>query len=465
MGVLLAGLPLIGGAGVGVATFAQQPPVARSITVTPPIEGGSVAGQDTDSESSVRRWIDDLRSDSFAVRETASEKLFQTGYVALEPLREARKKSQDAEQLERLSQIISTLAEQSLELRIKRFLRGGESDLENWDEVETWFGDSPRVRELYIDLYREHPYVVECLDGTAQERSLALSMVRRRVLDRSTVNASGPRRTDLIAMLLVMTQPDYNADTLYDRIVVSLLQVHSAYEFRSDPIFGDAFGRMVSQWMSESDLSLRVEVLHLALDWKMEVALPLALKSLDQNPDPELICRCMQAIARQGQKKHAARLAEYLDDSTVVYRPQYLGGHGGDVQIGDVAAAAIARLFDMSVTEIGFARPAEHEVLGIFYEELSIPANKPGEKPVASDEPDAQEDTEEVPGADSDSEADSPPLPMEALDGTPVQDPRTWKQFQRLREASLRREAARQEIRAKARELVSKLPAEISEKS
>ena len=430
---------LLGGATTGQAT-AEPPPVRQAASQT----------------AQVAHWIDELRSDSFAAREAASEKLFRLGHVALDRLRETRKSSQDAEQVERLSQLIATLAEQDLELRIERFLRGGNSELENWEEVEKWFGDSPRVRELFVDLYREHPYLVECLDGNAQELALGLSRVSDHVMDRDATQLAPPRRIDLIAMLLVMTKPGFHADTQHDLIVASLLQLHSAYEFRSDPVFGEAFGRMVSNWMSESHLAIRGQVLRQALDWDMDVALPLALKTLDQNPDAELLCRCMQAITSKGEKKHALRLQKYLDDTTVVYRPQYLGEHGGDVQVGDVAAAAIAHLFDVPVTEIGFAKPAEHDVMGIFFEELAIPSKTPGDKSVDGEETDEEE---------SDDESDGNLAPFDDLKNPPMPDQQNWQRFQQIRKASLHREAARKQIHAKARKLLSKLPPERSEKS
>lgn len=447
-GVLLAGI-LFGfaGPGVGKKVYGQDGSASADAR-----ENGQVGGAAAGQSKQVAAWIDDLRSDSFAVRELASEKLFGLGHQVLGQLRQAKQVSHDAEQSERLDQIIATLAEDDLELRIEKFLRGGEAELENWEEVEKWFGDSPRVREMFVDLYREHPVLVKSLDGTPQELSLGLSLVHRRVVDRSSVQSGASRRTDLIAMLLAMTKPNLNADTQYDLVVVLLLQMHSAYEFRRDPVFGEPFGRLVSRWMSKSDQGVRSKVLRLALDWEMDVALPLALKTLDEKPDPELLCRCMQAIAKQGEKTDAARLGKYLDDDTTVFRPQYLGGNGGEVQVGDVAAAVIAHLFDMPVTELGFSKPAEHPVLGIFYEELAIPVDPESDDKQGDEASDRDDELLER-------------LPPGGLDNLPPQQRRTWQRFQQLREANLRREATRREIREKAKALLSKLPAEVSEKS
>ena len=73
------------------------------------------------------------------------------------------------------------------------------------------------------------------------------------------------------------------------------------------------------------DLSIREQVLRLALQWKMDIGLTLAIETLKQNPDPILLCRCMQAIARQGTPKHAVLLAAHIHDPTVVFQKRYLG--------------------------------------------------------------------------------------------------------------------------------------------
>jgi hypothetical protein len=400
-------------------------------------------------EEQVRELVDGLRDDEFARREEASEKLFQLGHAALPILRSNRRQIGDVEQTDRLDRIIDSLAKQDLDSRINAFLQGGPSELENWPELEKWFGDSPRVRELFVDLYREHPYLVESLGGTPQELSIGLSLVRRRLMERGVGPRETPQRIDLLALLLPMTKEGFNADQQYDLIVTQLLQLYPANEFRNDQVFGEPFMRIVTQWMAESDLNIREPVLRLTLLWKMEIGLPLALKTLSQTEESDIVARCMQVIARQGNREHLVRLAGYLDDPAVVFRKRYLGGSGGEVQVGDVAAAAIAFLSSVPVTEIGFAEPAEHEIFGIIFEELVVPLKEVAPKRL----PDR-----EIPGG-NDKLDRAVPEPEERIgeDGFGV-GPESWEQLRELHDQVRRREAARAEIHRKALQLVPKPP-------
>ncbi|KAA5541025.1 hypothetical protein FYK55_19190 [Roseiconus nitratireducens] len=324
-------------------------------------------------QSRAQRLIESLGGKRFAERERASEQLYQLGFRTLPMLREALQRTDDQEQSARLSRLITTLREVDLEARIESFLRGEDAELENWPALRKWFGDSPRVREIFVELYREHPQLVESLGGTPQELMLAMAEVKSNLVDKGVGRQIPPGKVDLIALLLPMTDPNFPAYGEYDRIVVSLMQLYTAKEFLRDRVLGDSFRKLVSAWMLKSHLSSREGVLRLALEWELDIAMRLARETLAANPDPELLARCLQTIARLGAPADAALVARYLDDGRVVVQKRFLGQAGGDIEVGDVAAATIARLMSVPVTEIGFAVPAEHDIFGIIYEELMIP--------------------------------------------------------------------------------------------
>ncbi|QEF96152.1 hypothetical protein Mal15_01790 [Stieleria maiorica] len=447
------------GGGVGAYTAVGQTPPAAS-------DAKAVAepASSQEFERHVTKLVNDLRSDQFAVREQASEQLFRIGPATLPTLRSIRRQSNDTEQSDRLDRIIESLAKQNLESRIRSFLQGGPSELENWPEFEKWFGDSPPIRELFVDLYREHPDLVDSLGGTPQQLSMGLSRVHRRLIERGVGPREVPQRIDLLALLLPMTDPNFQAGPQYDLIVASLLQLYPANDFRKDAVFGKPFMRIVATWMARSDLSIREQVLRLALQWKMDIGLTLALETLQQNPDPILLCRCMQTIARQGTPKHASLLAVHIHDSTVVFQKRYVGVHGSEVQVGDVAAATIAFLHSVPVTEIGFAEPAEHPIFGIIYEELVVPMKAPVNVGDKSDQDAANDDDATPDPADDGDEQVEAELDEDDL--TPLQRGRlTPREIARLIDQAKRREESRIEIRLKALELLPTTPAEMPQKS
>lgn len=262
------------------------------------------------------------------------------------------------------------------------------------------------------------------------------------MLDRGVGPREAPQQIDLLALLLPMNDPNFAAEPQYDFIVVQLLQRYPFNEFRTDQVFGKPFMRMVTQWMAGSDLGVREDVLRLALLWKMDIGLSLALKTLDQNPRPIVLCRCMQVIARQGNAKHRLLLSRFLNDSTVVYRKRYVNGQGNDVQVGDLAAASIAFLSSVPVTKIGFSEPAEHDLFGIIFEELVVPMKEAS----AEDQKDNDEEKED--------EKPAQRIDPRFIPGRFGQGPRSWKEIKRLQDETKRREAKRQEIHQNALELV-----------
>ena len=429
-----------------IGGVAQMGFVAAQETTTVKPEAANSAASDEHGangalEKQVAELIEMLSSKRFAHREQASESLFQLGREAL-PLLETHRRLDDPEQNERLTRIIESLNQEDLKARIESFLRGEKPELDNWSEVERWFGDSPRVREMYVDLYREYPDVVHSLNGTRQQLLMALAEAQKRMLANGIGRNETPRRVDILALLLPMVRKDFKAGARYDLLLASSLQLYGSNDFRNDIAFGTPFRQMISLWMLESDLVIREQVLRLALQWKLDVALTLAIETLKQTPNPIVACRCMQAIASRGTREQSALVVPYLSNNTIVYRKQLLSSGSTEVQVGDVAAATIARLHDLPVTEIGFAEPAEDETFGFIYEQLVLPVKFP----LAANKPSKDD-------PDSEKNQNDPKQPA------PPRRP-TLRELQQMAEQHLQQtEAARRQIRQRALKLSEQSPA------
>ncbi|MEO1614797.1 MAG: hypothetical protein AAFV88_03045 [Planctomycetota bacterium] len=409
---------------------------------------GLTADEKAVEQERVLQWIDDLSSASFAVRENASEQLFALGHSVLPDLHVALRQSTDAEQRERLEKITTVLAEQSLDLRIQQFLEGDLRQLENWDRMEKWFGDSPRIRELFVDLYRDHPVLIRSLDGNTRDLSQGLQSVSQQISNRGiTVARISPRR-DLVAMLLPMMQPDYKPETRFDILVLTSLRGIRGDELDEDPAFGQPLRKMVGSWMNQSSLSIREGVLDLALEWDLDNALELAKATLSMRPPPNLLCRCIQAIAKLGSREDAQLLGPFLDSRDEIFRPRYVSNRGGQLQVGDVAAAAIAKLNEVPMTEIGFAVDAADEVVGVSYGELIIPATKQADEPTESPRLEFTDDEKSWMSR----------LGIPAEDILKMAEKERADRIRLIREFYLenrRRDAQRDEIHAAARELLT----------
>lgn len=388
--ILVVATPVTNGLG------AELPGTEHPRTGTETSSNTSLPPEQQSTEQQVDRLVEMLASGKFKTREAASEELYQLGATAIPSMRRHREGLTDAEQIDRLERIVAKLTDHAFENQIENFLQGKPTDLNGWPEFEEIFGDTPQVREMFVDLFREHPYAVKALGGTKREVLEAITKVNSRLRQLGIGISKTPRRIDLLALLLPPTISDVETDAQYDIGIYSLLNLHPANEMRGDPAFGEPFTKVVVKWMEKSHLSIRDRVLRIALDWKLDIARDLAIKTLSQNPDPQLLSRAIQALASRGTLADTALLAKYLNDPTVVVRNHYIGSTESNVQIRDVAAAAIAHLHSVPVTDVGFIKPASHDILGIIIEDLVVHVEDPSDRlPALQREDDSGDDNNE----------------------------------------------------------------------
>ena len=298
------------------------------------------------ASENVKELVLRLGSQRFSERELASEQLFQMGPRILAELRYSRPSAIGQERQMRLDFLIDALAEDDRENRIKQFLEGDDSQLKNWSELKKWFGDSRRVREMFVELYREYPSMIEALGGTPQEISFAALAVRNELILNTR---GGPRRairrTDSVAMLLPLTDPNCRLAGELDQDVVTLLSMPIARDFQRDPALGESYRSLVSFWMKDCSLPSRELALRLTLMWDLPVGKQIAAKTLDENPPPDLLARCLQTLARKGGKEQISVMERFLDDQRIAKRRSFIGQRYNDVLVSDVASAMIALSF------------------------------------------------------------------------------------------------------------------------
>ncbi|MEL6109372.1 MAG: hypothetical protein AAFU85_25475 [Planctomycetota bacterium] len=329
--------------------------------------------RESDLAATVDELIDALNSNRFQKRENAAEELVELGRGVLPILQKRQRRGLKPEQATRLNMIISALEQSGLESRIEAFLDGQPADLDNWDSFEKWFQDSPRSRELFVELLRNYPRIVLKLDGDAMQIDDALRATIEQMSRERVGGAREVTRADLLALLLPAASAEYRADVLVEMYLLSWFHRSVGRELRNDRQWGEPFLRLVAEWMRKTSLGNRSRVLHRALDWQMDLAKPLAIQTLNQNPDPELTARCLQCLARQGVPKDALIVARYLDDDRSLVTVRSMSGSLLSIEVGDVAAASIGFLKSVPVVDLGFAEPIEHPTFGIVYEQIRFP--------------------------------------------------------------------------------------------
>lgn len=371
--------------GVDARTASSQPPplIADHPRDQPAASGTAgidALGQESNStltaaeQKQVEKWIEQLGSKEFAKRERAAGHLMELGTVVLPQLRHIAKESSDVETRLRAEQIVQRLADGDVRERISAFLSGGSAGFAGWTPVQDAMGDSPWVRELFVEMLQAHPDFVASLSGTPRERTIALEGVLTRIQNKFRPVGEDHTRADVFALLLVGSDRSIPLNALYEDMLLGLTRRPVISNIRRDARLAGSFHGMLNAWMGRSSLANRDDVLMLAMAWDMPVTLPLALMTLGETTQTETIVTCMQAIAKFGDRRHADVLVRFLDDT----RPASSRGFGEEqerTQIRDLAMLTLAMLHDLPLAEIGMAHVQTHPASGFIPSDIAYPSD------------------------------------------------------------------------------------------
>ena len=377
LGLVLAGL-----IGWGPAAGSAQPPEGTEIGSLFPTQRQNKPSEPaaetpaTDAlpqDGSVRRWLDGLGADRFAARERAAAKLLQLGPEVLPALRRLEQNSDDPEVRLRAARLAEQLSRGNLQARIDAFLAGEPVQFEGWQVARAILGDSPSVRQLFTEMLRSHPQLVQSLAGAPRDRTAAMEMVMVKVQRGMLFQQRLPDAADAFALLLPANDPNVPMSHAYTDAVLSVLRQSVASQLNQDPQLAAPFRALVGGWVKRTSLSHRQDVLVFSLNWEIPEALPLAIKTLSETREPQTLVLALQTIARFGSAEDAQAVAPLLDDSRRASPRGFSSQQTLPPQIGDVAMATIAILNDLPVVSVGFAQPAEHPKYGLVVDDLAFP--------------------------------------------------------------------------------------------
>lgn len=321
--------------------------------------------------------IDALGSSEFAVRERAASQLLQFGLPILPDLRAVAKESSDPEVRLRARQLVKQLTRGDLEARIAEFLNGGEVNFAGWRVARSVMGESYRVRELFVELLRDHHDVLESLEGTPRDRAIALEATVNRIETAMFVDHTFPTRADAFALLLPAAFPDVELDTPFETLLLDVLRKEAASKLRRDVQLSGPFNGLVSRWIRRSTLANREEVLRLGLQWQLDAALNLAIQTLGESNQTETVALALQTIARFGSPQHAAVIRPLLDDTRLVSERGFGPNDVVRTELRDVAMAAIAVLHNVPLKEAGFRDGETHPTLAFLLNKVGFPVAEP----------------------------------------------------------------------------------------
>lgn len=385
-------LPLLG---LAAALFAagwltpetgrSQPPEGTEIGSLFPTErsaeASEIAAEALPSEGipedqSIAPWLDGLGAGRFAARERAAGKLLEIGPAALPALRRLEQTSDDPEVRLRAGELARQLSRGNLEARVEAFLAGEQVGFEGWNVARSILGESPSVRQLFVEMLRSHPQLVASLAGTPRDRTAAMEGVMVQVQRGMLFEQRLPNAANAFALLLPVNDPNVPMSHAYEDAVLSVLRQAAVNQLNDDPQLSGPFRALVGGWVRRTSLSNRPDVLLYALNWKIPEARPLAVETLSQTREVETLVFALQTIAQFGDPEDAQAVVSLLDDARATGQPGFAGDEILQTQVRDAAMATIAILHEVPLVAAGFPRAAEHEKYGFVAEDLGFPADE-----------------------------------------------------------------------------------------
>lgn len=312
----------------------------------------------------IEAWIVRLGDDDYMLREQATQTLVQAGLPVLNPLR-ARLDDPDAERRRRVRRILATVLEQKHAVDLERFAEGiGPGDsLPGW----TWFkrvvGDDPKARELFVAMQREEAGLLAASGAGSDEADKALQFRYWQIIQ-SMRSVPGRTREEpspatLAALTLVLTEPDLvlSEGMANSNYWASLWQRSSATNLLNDGEFREPVRKLLNVWLLQpGDLGQQTIKLRLALTHALEGGLVVADQLIrDKDSAAATKIYAAEVIARLGGRAHAARLAELLDDETVL-ATQRMSNIDYEIQVRDAALAWLVYATEQDMNDYGLDR-------------------------------------------------------------------------------------------------------------
>ena len=315
-----------------------------------------------------RLLISNLSSSSFAQREQSAEELLQIGMGVVPAMRRELKMTSDPEVATRLRALIHQLHDGAFESRVKAFTEGQDVDFEGWNEFRLRFGDSLKSRDLFIKLVRRYPKTITSLSGSPRESAQSMELVQTQVSQ--SLRVAPPSVTDAVAMLLHAANHDVPVTEAYENTMLMVLRMNPVSRVPSDPVIGPPFKKLINAWVQRSTIGNRSTVFTLALQRDIYAAHPLAIKTIDNSTDEELIVMAMQILARFGSKNDTEKLLKFMDDTRTLNGFVFHNGVRIEVQLRDAAMATIAILHEIPLSKLGLPDAAVDRYYGFHYEDL-----------------------------------------------------------------------------------------------
>ena len=360
------------------AVAQEQDPVPSEDPV--PVEDPADSLIEGYTPGEINDLVSQLGAKEFAVRERASDELMQIGTAIIPRMKEVKATADDPEIRLRASEIVRQLTSGDLAAQIESFLAGEDVEFEGWQTIRGLFGDTQGARDVFVELMTQHPKLVSSLEGETRDRALAAEAVISVVQNAMTVERRFPNRADVFALLLASVDPKVPDNATLESQVIMVLNQNPVRQIRKDWQLNRPFELLLAIWMSRSTMANRQEILEIGMRMDFRASLELALRTVRESDDTDVIITALQTIARFGQQRNAIALRDLIHDNRAVRFVGFSEDPDLTRQLGDAVMVTITILHKLPLKDFGFPRVEVHPKVGFTLDNVGFSSPKDREK-------------------------------------------------------------------------------------
>ena len=219
---------------------------------------------------------------------------------------------------------------------------------------------------------REHPHILKSLQGTTRDRVMALDKTISTIRHKMQKLLESPSQADAFALLLPFLDRQLPINNRFEPIALSVFRREAGTKIYNDAQLSVPFKKLLEQWIARSLKENRGSVLEFAMLWDMEIAMPVAVETLQQVHGPETLAVALQAISRFGGREQIEFVVPLLEDRSVVVEQGFVRGKEVQTLLCDVAMVTLARLYNVELSDLGYPKTADHRVFSFVKEEIGF---------------------------------------------------------------------------------------------
>jgi hypothetical protein len=352
-----------------------------------PVEGADSRGAPAGAENSqkraeIDRLIRELGAPTFVARQQAQRALVALGVDARSAL-EAASQDPDHEIRQRARVALAAIADVDFHLRLGEFVVDQKAEdghgLPGWDRYRSLVGAGPRARRLFAEMQQAERDLLEAVDKHPAQSGTLLD-VRCQQLEGRAQDADGIRTPQyplitMAAVLFAASNPQVPVSALAGKCIYGFgSQGALSQAIQASPT-GELVKPLLETWVArpfDRDAATGYWNLLLAMQFDLKAGIEPALALVAPAPGALLAPAPASAplweqyailtIGKLGSHEHLAALERLLTDERSI--PDR-GGRESEVQIRDVALAAMIHLTGQKLGEYGFVH-AKSNALYLF---------------------------------------------------------------------------------------------------